>query len=627
MTDGSAPSALEGSASAEETFPGLEPGTLLLDDPLQTVRPAMHEDGLEEELTDLPAWAPDEFRVEDTLGEGGMGVVRRARQASMGRQVAVKQLRPEHRSLAAQSKLLQEAWAAGCLEHPHIVPVYSVGRDAYGMPMMVLKHLQGAPWSEVLERERPLGEEGLDGHLRVLAQVAQAIAFAHDRGVVHRDLKPQNVMVGRFGEVTLLDWGLAAAMAHGDPRLPSLGDRQVLAGTPSYMAPEQLAEDDRRCGPGTDVYLLGALLYDLLHGHPPHRGASVSAILHAARVNRPALLPELDDDARQMLVACFDDAPGARPSAEAFAAWVERYRGLRGARLLVDRADMERERMVEALDASMPSTAAQHLSAARFGYHAASHAGLAVGPLRLEKLAGPMVGFYLGIGDPRSAMRLLDELEVSGPLRAEVEAQLSVRAAREGELVALEENLDLRVGLLTRSFVAALVGVPWILGPLVVYLWELWRTPISYPYLLLGSFASSAASLGLALWGWESLTRTLPNRFASVGIVFASAILFMAEARGMWMQLPSHEAIAVAQMGWLTLSVMGVLVVGREFLLLAAMHLGALAVTTWHPELVWLCISLCDVVFALVVLVPHREGIWAWFTRARNQERTPSTPG
>jgi eukaryotic-like serine/threonine-protein kinase len=117
--------------------------------------------------THLPAWSPEELTVEATLGQGGMGVVRLAQQASMGRRVAVKQLRPEHRTPEAQQKLLQEAWAAGCLEHPFIVPVYALGCDEHGMPMMVLKHLDGTVWSELLTGPVLSGDD-LDRHLQIL---------------------------------------------------------------------------------------------------------------------------------------------------------------------------------------------------------------------------------------------------------------------------------------------------------------------------------------------------------------------------------------------------------------------------------------------------------------------------
>ncbi len=371
--------------ASEPTLHGFAPEVPWHSDPDLTVGPpdAVPGPPVTEEVSHLPSWPEAELSISDTLGQGGMGVVRAAHQLSLGRSGAVKQLRLDRRTPAAQRKLLQEAWAAGCLEHPHIVPVYALARDADGMPMMVQKHLDGVAWSDQLRAARVGHEEGLTGerleaHLDVLERVAQAVAFAHHRGVVHRDIKPQNVMLGRFGEVTLLDWGLALATPEGDPRLPPLKSAQRPAGTPSYMAPEQLAEDDRRCGTGTDVYLLGAVLYELVTGRPPHTGPSVAAILDRVRVNRPSMPHHLEDDARALLASCLDDEPGSRPSAEVFLDELRRYRALRGARRLLRQALDERDAAVDALAAGQVSRAIQHTSAARFGLSAAEAAGAIV---------------------------------------------------------------------------------------------------------------------------------------------------------------------------------------------------------------------------------------------------------
>ena len=149
------------------------------------------------------------------IGEGGMGVVHAATQRALGREVAIKRLRPEARLQAGA--LLREAWATGAVEHPNVVPVHTLELDAGRNPLIVMKRIEGVAWSEVIrdpaEIERRFGPgtpwSGTSGSL---GQAMNALAFAHHRGVLHRDVKPANVMIGDFGEVYLLDWGIAVAV-------------------------------------------------------------------------------------------------------------------------------------------------------------------------------------------------------------------------------------------------------------------------------------------------------------------------------------------------------------------------------------------------------------------------------
>ena len=148
-----------------------------------------------------------------------------------------------------------------------MVPVYDLGLDESGAPFIVMKHNEGDHWlkllgdDEALKKHAP-GRERLDAHLAILVQVCNAVHFAHSRGVIHRDLKPENVMVGSFGEVYLVDWGVATKP----------GPVTQIAGTPAYMAPEMLGGDGAEISPRTDVYLLGAVLYEILAGRAPHTG-------------------------------------------------------------------------------------------------------------------------------------------------------------------------------------------------------------------------------------------------------------------------------------------------------------------------------------------------------------------
>jgi hypothetical protein len=162
------------------------------------------------------------LRTIETIGQGGMGVVRLAEQVALGRRVAVKTLRPDRKSDQAAIDLLREAWVTGAVDHPNVVPVHDIGLDEDGSPVIVLKRIDGHSWAELMHdadrvRERFRVDDLLTWNLEILIQVLFALRFAHSRGIVHRDLKPDNVMIGDFGEVYLLDWGIALSL-RDDPR-------------------------------------------------------------------------------------------------------------------------------------------------------------------------------------------------------------------------------------------------------------------------------------------------------------------------------------------------------------------------------------------------------------------------
>jgi serine/threonine-protein kinase len=203
------------------------------------------------------------YTLGKTLGRGGMGQVVLARQASLGRDVAVKVLRDSGHWDRDERLLAREARIAGGLEHPNIVPIHDLGRTPAGEPMLVMKRIVGRSWtdwlSEPTEEEKALIEEAggpVPFHLDVLIQVSKAVSYAHSRGTIHRDLKPDNIMIGAFGEIYLVDWGIAIdveQVAEGDP---------LLSGTPCYMAPEMAGAKpfDKRA----DLYQLGAILFEVL---------------------------------------------------------------------------------------------------------------------------------------------------------------------------------------------------------------------------------------------------------------------------------------------------------------------------------------------------------------------------
>jgi serine/threonine protein kinase len=297
----------------------------------------------------LPRDSRDRYTLNRLHARGGIGQVWLARDPVLGRDVALKELRPDQADdplIAA--RFVHEAQVTGQLEHPGIVPVYELaGKTGYGVLYSTMRFIRRRTLSEAVRayhQERQDGRPSALEHLALVSafvNVCQAVAFAHSKGVIHRDLKGQNAVVGDFGEVVLLDWGLANVLGRDDSvtrtvvRAGVAGatgetlEGQVL-GTPGYMAPEQaqgrLDVIDRR----TDVYGLGAILFEILTGQPPFCGESVSDVLRRV-VHEPPVRPRSLNPAAPAaleaicLKALAKDAQTRYDSALELAAEVQRY--------------------------------------------------------------------------------------------------------------------------------------------------------------------------------------------------------------------------------------------------------------------------------------------------------------
>lgn len=260
------------------------------------------------------------YRLHERLGSGGMSVVWRASDAVLGREVAVKVLTAD---VAADPGLLHqlyaEARAAAGLRHANVVEVYDYG-EASGLPYVVMELVAGRPVNALLSA----GPLPWRVAVLIAAQVAAALAAAHARGVVHRDVKPANVMV-TAGGVKLVDFGISAAAGDrdGDPRLG------LVLGTPAYLAPERLAGGIVR--PATDVYALGLLLYLMIAGRLPWRASTTTEMLRAHWYQEPAPLPpvpEMPEEVADLCRRCLAKTPEDRPPAEAVARMLAGIAGL-----------------------------------------------------------------------------------------------------------------------------------------------------------------------------------------------------------------------------------------------------------------------------------------------------------
>jgi len=220
-----------------------------------------------------PTELPPHYELQQQIGKGGMGVVHRARQTSADRTIALKMIRPEFKAdEQRRAGFLSEAVATANLDHPNIVPVYDVGAGEDGEVFYTMKDVQGTEWREELP------QWALRENLQILMRVSDAVAYAHSKGIIHRDLKPENVMLGEFGEVLVMDWGLAAAITDEGKAEP-LDEDHAIGGTPSYMPPEMARGNTEKIGIVSDVYLLGAILFEIVTGKPPHDGNDVDEVL------------------------------------------------------------------------------------------------------------------------------------------------------------------------------------------------------------------------------------------------------------------------------------------------------------------------------------------------------------
>ncbi len=261
------------------------------------------------------------YEILSELGRGGMGVVYKARQTKLNRLVALKMiLTKQHASLKQKVRFQLEAEAVARLHHPHIIHLHEIGEHE-GLPFFSLEYCEGGTLARYLKDKRPSARKSA-----LLAEkLARAIHHAHSRGVIHRDLKPANVLLTADGKPKVSDFGLAKCQDADDGASQS----GAIVGTPSYMAPEQAAGHRDDIGPATDVYALGAILYELLTGRPPFEGSSAVVlvdVLEREPVPPTALRPEVPRDLETICLKCLHKDPGRRyDSAEALADDLRRF--------------------------------------------------------------------------------------------------------------------------------------------------------------------------------------------------------------------------------------------------------------------------------------------------------------
>ncbi len=249
------------------------------------------------------------YPVTGKLGVGGMGDVLRVRDEDVGREMAAKVIRGEARQGLLQ-RFVREAQITGQLEHPNIVPLYELGLTPEGQLYYTMKQVQGNDLRSIIaaQHEESRSRRPFVELLQIFLKICDAVGYAHSRGVIHRDLKPANIMVGQFGELQVMDWGLAKVVGQTDsdtgPMTVGLGDGPLaglpettqdplmtldgsIVGTPAYMSPEQARGEVGRLDRRSDIYSLGAILYELLALQTPYTGENSQAVLSQLLQGRP----------------------------------------------------------------------------------------------------------------------------------------------------------------------------------------------------------------------------------------------------------------------------------------------------------------------------------------------------
>ena len=482
-----------------------------------------------------------DLELGETLGTGGMGEVKLGTQICLQRPVAIKMPHPHERRPERLQSLIREALVMGQVEHPNTVPVHQLGFDAQGQPVIVMKRIIGTEWRALIRDPSHSAwgalRDDADGqhvsHLETLVRVSQAISFAHAKGIIHRDIKPENVMIGDFGEVYLLDWGVAHQIGKPAEHEPAL------RGTPAYMAPEMVEGEVADLDGRTDVYLLGASLYEVITGAAPHRAPNLYTTLFAA-FNKPHLAEddldvpvELADILRK---ATARDVDARYPSAAALREALAEYLRHRNAITLTE----ESLQLLEAFEATVAAVEeegdldAHHRALFEQFSRCQTRFTLALrdwpdnprATAGLQRCLEAMIEFGLLARLTPLVSSLLPQLPEPRPALAEralgLQHAMKVALEAEAKLEALQHDQDIFISLRAKmifavAFVVAQIGVGATVGH--IFTDETGRNTVTALEVLFVGLSFVIVLAAAVAMGWRWLSRNRASRRVMLGAV------------------------------------------------------------------------------------------------------------
>ena len=527
------------------------------------------------------------LEVGPMIGEGGMGIVRSAIQVSLDRAVAIKTVRGGAVE-GAEELVLREAWVTGYLEHPGVVPVHDIVKGDAGIPIVVMRKIVGETWEERMPNPDLSIAEGardaFEWNIRVLMRVAEIVEFAHAKGVIHRDIKPANVMLGRFGEIYLLDWGLAVAVGEeAAQHLPRPEEADGVSGTLAYAAPEMVGIGTEPVSTATDVYLLAAVLYEIVTGKPPHAAKTPSLSLQS--INQP--LPNIDLSFPPRLGALCVRALQKLPSARLSDAGVFRrelvdYLRARDVERLREGAESTLGKLKEACRTNEPRARIYDLfGECRFGFREALllSPGDKAAEHGLASAVAHLLEFEL-VRDARVAAALLDEWpNVDHELVTRVRQAASMEAEDRAAVTRITREQDTQTGRRTRTGVFLALGAVWTLSALFSDRFG----PVTPARFALGGALQILLVAGVT-FVFRELRSTVFNRRMMLAIgaaLFAQTMLFLT---GPLLGI-SLEALRTLQIGtWVMMAGALTLFVDRRFLTMALGLLVAFMVAVAYPS-------------------------------------------
>ncbi len=496
---------------------------------------------------DAHLFLSDEIEIEKVLGQGGMGTVYLAQQKCPERDVAIKRSNNDlphfHRAL------IQEAMITGALEHPNIVPIHELTLDGPNGPEVVMKRVLGRTLQR-FDIDKIQDDEQLRQAIGWMIQVCNALQFAHEKNIIHRDIKPDNIMIGDYGEVYVLDWGIAIHLERAK-NIP-IG----MVGSPAYMAPEMLSGDSTDISIHTDVYLVGATLHELLVGQPRHVSFDYSQIFELVEASVPFTYSEhIPEELAQICnKACHVNKEERFQSISELKGALIHFLKFREVNKMYNAACEEVEKLqqiFEKEESSQENTILifEHYSNARFAYEYTLniHTEHVPSTKGLEELFIMMVNHYLDKGDMISAKTIL--LQIENPpqqlLEAYEKAKESIFKTEEehSRIFNLGKSIDAKN---SRRYRSILTGMVLLLAAglmvLVMYVGTNEITISNQDLMLQGMFFIVPIAL-ILYFGRETLLNDRIGRQATVGIVGSIIGIVLTRWAGLELDIPPSQVL------------------------------------------------------------------------------------